>query len=520
MMCNKKLSSHALFVLLVIALWPPLAAASNIYDGTWLNIDPATRGITRADVSSGMFSVTVSVWADCAPTDCYWGQQIVIASSSPFVADYDHGFVVRSLTFDFISQQSLHIHLFNNYADGDPRPDTHYDYYFYRQGYPSQPLPDLIVSQVSIPKPVIEYAATPWTWASFTTKNIGPGILGSGSLWAVISEKIRNGQAMPLSGYLDVIYTAPFEPGDTVTSQFAVGHDLGWPVGSYAVRFHIDSERTVQEYFENNNLSSVLRFDVLQQRWLSGNILHNGNPLGGRADGFSTQVLVRNYATNQYITGYDFWFDGETGHYYLSNLPNVKIYLNIRLYPPDGGPFQGGTIFHDGVIDVPSLTTAAASDFDLEAQEVIHLLQPRDNAAIGNISGYEQCGRVDFVWEPLLGADYYYVSLHQYRDAAHPNGYGFIQTIYQANQTDIEFSIKPANSNPNEHYQFRITAFNAGNRQIGLYMAAGPDWYGWDYRFKTVGQTRSAADINGDCSVNTIDLALLAQHWLENMQTP
>ena len=54
----------------------PAFADVGSFVGDWVNVDPATSGITRVVVTNtGGDNINVQVWGRCHPTDCDWGTQ-------------------------------------------------------------------------------------------------------------------------------------------------------------------------------------------------------------------------------------------------------------------------------------------------------------------------------------------------------------------------------------------------------------------------------------------------------------
>ncbi len=325
---------------------------------------------------------------------------------------------------------------------------------------------------------------------------------------------------MQSSGFFQIGYSAPFVPGATASHQFAVGHNQGWPIGSYAIRIRVDSEDAVKEYSEKNNISSTLRFDVLEERYLAGTLLYNSSPLSQRTTDLVAEVQVKDMLANEFLSDFDFWYDVNTGHYYFSNLPETVVHLWVFVHHPGQLHSMGGGFRFEDSIDLRALPGAEAGNYDLDMAEVIHLIHPWDNTNEWHGYHAEHCGRIDFQWESLVGAAYYEVKLERFRSGTHPDGYGRIETIHLADQGDTEFSIKLPVSFENEHYQFRLRGFNSSNEFLGEFMWGEQSSYGWDYRFRILGDRRPIADINGDCHVNMIDLSILARHWLESELIP
>ena len=63
---------------------PPLTAST--FEGSWINNDPNTRGITRVLLSASGNELTVHPYGSCVPEDCDWGKKTVTFSGQPILA--------------------------------------------------------------------------------------------------------------------------------------------------------------------------------------------------------------------------------------------------------------------------------------------------------------------------------------------------------------------------------------------------------------------------------------------------
>lgn len=128
--------------------------------------------------------------------------------------------------------------------------------------------PDLVISDISIDNPTILYGATPWTWIHFEVENVGNGdVSGLSQIRAISVNVTKDGVPFPTSGYCNVVISDPFEPGDTATHRFAVGHESSYfTPGVYTLQMEVDSNDMVDESNENNNLSSVIQFEIVERQ--------------------------------------------------------------------------------------------------------------------------------------------------------------------------------------------------------------------------------------------------------------
>ncbi len=114
--------------------------------------------------------------------------------------------------------------------------------------------PDLIVSKIYMSRGSISWGERPWTWVTYTVKNIGDGPV-EGDL--VYNRIWTDGYIQ--KGWADVNGSIP--PGGTRTQRFAVGHE--GPIGEHSVRVEVDYRDFVVEGREDNNMSDAVTYDVL-----------------------------------------------------------------------------------------------------------------------------------------------------------------------------------------------------------------------------------------------------------------
>ena len=89
--------------------------------GHWVNVNPSTRSITRADISCIPFIQhwTVHLWGRCHPTDCDWGTVAATASAPPIVlnAFYDQGFAKRYVVIRQVLGGRINIRIRTDFVD-------------------------------------------------------------------------------------------------------------------------------------------------------------------------------------------------------------------------------------------------------------------------------------------------------------------------------------------------------------------------------------------------------------------
>ncbi len=93
-------------------------------DGTWLNKDQNTRGITKVIISAN--STTFHAFGKCHPKDCDWKKTRMSRSGNGYIALYDQGFAKRRLSIAKAGQE-LCVIVQTKYTDSrKPRRDTYY----------------------------------------------------------------------------------------------------------------------------------------------------------------------------------------------------------------------------------------------------------------------------------------------------------------------------------------------------------------------------------------------------------
>jgi hypothetical protein len=111
--------------------------------GSWHNIDPATRSMTRAQIdfacgdvilcpidgpcTGGTSTWTVSLWGKCHPSDCAWGPRPATKRSDGWLrTSYDHGFAARDVwlkTYEYYGRTYLRVWINNDFTAADGRTD-------------------------------------------------------------------------------------------------------------------------------------------------------------------------------------------------------------------------------------------------------------------------------------------------------------------------------------------------------------------------------------------------------------
>lgn len=108
----------------------PVPPSTGIDDfvGVWINVDPATRGMTRLIVSRKTdHAGTFHGFGKCHPNDCDWGVIPATFSGGVMTGVYRHGFKDAHVTVRRAGEL-LHATVFSDYADTDTRSDRTDEY--------------------------------------------------------------------------------------------------------------------------------------------------------------------------------------------------------------------------------------------------------------------------------------------------------------------------------------------------------------------------------------------------------
>ncbi len=118
------------------------AADSRQYNGTWMNTDTNTRGITKVVVKGAGGKASVHVWGKCSPQDCDWGWENCNSYADGHLSThYNNDFSVRNLTITMPNSGTLQVQAHTHYTDNSGRSDRDATYTFRRVFKPVQQTP-------------------------------------------------------------------------------------------------------------------------------------------------------------------------------------------------------------------------------------------------------------------------------------------------------------------------------------------------------------------------------------------
>jgi hypothetical protein len=101
--------------------------------GVWVNADSNTGGMTRLEIQK-VDDETVSLhgFGKCHPTDCDWGEITVPFTPPVLEGTWDFGFKTSTITVEKTGDR-LAVEIFDDYAEGDSRPDRTVNYQMVRE---------------------------------------------------------------------------------------------------------------------------------------------------------------------------------------------------------------------------------------------------------------------------------------------------------------------------------------------------------------------------------------------------
>ncbi|HHO75937.1 MAG TPA: hypothetical protein ENN05_05860 [Deltaproteobacteria bacterium] len=118
------------------------AADSRQYNGTWINTDTNTRGLTKVVVEGSGGKASVHVWGKCSPQDCDWGWSNCNSYLDGHLSTrYRDDIAVRNLTITMPTPGTLKVQVHTRFIDDSDRADQDATYTFRRVFKPVQQTP-------------------------------------------------------------------------------------------------------------------------------------------------------------------------------------------------------------------------------------------------------------------------------------------------------------------------------------------------------------------------------------------
>jgi hypothetical protein len=110
--------------LLVAAGLCTLAAASDQFNGRWVNEDPNTRSITSVEIRSDQEKLKVRIWGACRPVDCEWGESTAEGDNQRYLLTWKTSFATRTQDLTLEGDNRLRIVTRTTFTDNSGRPNS------------------------------------------------------------------------------------------------------------------------------------------------------------------------------------------------------------------------------------------------------------------------------------------------------------------------------------------------------------------------------------------------------------
>jgi hypothetical protein len=107
---------------------------TSVY-GSWRNVDPNTRSLTRATISTQGNLLVAHLWASCVP-ECDWGTSTAPLSSvvnNTFSLVWNQDIAVRTQEIGLQTNGQLKVLTHSHYIDGSGRVDFDFTDFFVSQ---------------------------------------------------------------------------------------------------------------------------------------------------------------------------------------------------------------------------------------------------------------------------------------------------------------------------------------------------------------------------------------------------
>ncbi|HPJ95468.1 MAG TPA: hypothetical protein PKY89_16290 [Deltaproteobacteria bacterium] len=128
--------------IILFAMGTAGAADSRQYNGTWINTDTNTNGLTKVVVKGAGGKASVHVWGKCSPQDCDWGWLNCNSYADGHLSThYRSDLSVRNLTITMPNPGTLTVQMHTHFIDNSGRPDQDATYSFKRVFTPVQQAP-------------------------------------------------------------------------------------------------------------------------------------------------------------------------------------------------------------------------------------------------------------------------------------------------------------------------------------------------------------------------------------------
>jgi len=190
--------------------------------------------------------------------------------------------------------------------------------------------------------------------------------------------------------------------------------------------------------------------------------------------------------TGKMVKDIKYTYDNTTAAYQIEGLPQSILRIVMQFVILKSEPTLPGNYDAFVYLEFDKLKPEERAIYQINARLNMHLVAPYDNAKADlDIGVYPVlAGGITAAWEAVPGARRYSLSVIRCRDAAHPEGYGFIDVAFDRDTEAAALDLTLAPSNPDEHYELVVRAWNVNSIMVGQFVITYTGGYGWDFRFK------------------------------------
>lgn len=224
---------------------------------------------------------------------------------------------------------------------------------------------------------------------------------------------------------------------------------------------------------------------------LSGILSYNGIPMSEITD------VEPSFWCNDADTGESIYarladYDSSTGSFTVTGVPRSYVSLCFAYHICGQRWTLPGNYVGELQVYINKVSESEAANLTVEVERIIHMTSPQDNNSMDFVAGrardvsFQHDSEFYLEWEPIDEAFDYDVEIDIFHDPTEPDTYRYIENAQRVAVRDNFYLVQLPVSEPNEHYQAKISAFNQKGGRIGRYLVTYKNGWGADYRFKVV----------------------------------
>ena len=218
-------------------------------------------------------------------------------------------------------------------------------------------------------------------------------------------------------------------------------------------------------------------------RALTGTMRHRGTPMS-RWTLQEPNFWLRIGSSYRNTHGVELDYDEATGAFEIRKIPSAATLEFVFAENGNWGSMPGEPGDYRATVDYD---LAESQDADVHFERVLRLLEPWDNADNSRHSAdtwLTVSSPLDFEWEPVDGAVEYRLYVLLARDAAHSEDYGHVKDVVDQRLSETSLTVTLPPSEPFEHYEFSMFAYDDSGERIAYYMSTYSNRYDYTSTFK------------------------------------